>query len=416
MNALLKNAALALAAVGASVVLAEGVLRLAAPRYEYAAASVHQRDAGRMITRRPDTAYTRAHPDTGVRHPVIHNNLGMRQHRTIPLEKAAGEVRVGIFGDSFTENARIAAPYAFSEVLDHLLNASGGRFTVLNFGVDGYATDQSWLYYQSAEAARDLDVVLYVFATNDVRGLYENDLLELGADGEIVRKPPPKAAWWIPIASRLYLTYLAIDVRNRIAAARGETDASYDPIEARVLERMRSERDARTRDATSEAIADDFRGGEPSERSRVWVRLLQAVVERWRGEVEGAGGRFYVVLLPRAKEGLAAPLFPDARVINLWEAFQGDGVEPRSWVFRRDGHWNELGNQLAAIHIYQRLAADLGLVALDDTGIRRALGVYYSVFDDTWRPTRWVEWNALDPGAAAALRRRYAHLEDPAAR
>ena len=412
MNALFKNAALVLASVAASLVLGEGVLRLAVPRYEYAAASVHERDAGRMITREPDTAYTRAHPDTGARHPVIHNNLAMRQHRTIPLEKAPGEVRIGVFGDSFTENARIAVPYAFSEVLDHLLNASGGRFTVLNFGVDGYATDQSWLYYESAEAARDLDVVLYVFATNDVRGLYENGLLELGADGGIVRKAPPRVAWWIPVASRLYLTYLAIDVRNRIALARGGSDASYDPLEARVLEQMRSERDERTRDRTSEAIAEDFRRGEVSEGSRTWVALLQAIVERWRREAEEGGGRFYVVLLPRPKEGLAAALFPGARVVNLWEAFQSDGVEPRSWTFRHDGHWNELGNQLAAIHIYQRLAPDLGFAPLDDAGIRRALGVYYSVFGDAWRPTAWVEWGPVEPAAAAALRHRYVHLED----
>ena len=53
MNSLAKNVAVLLVAVLLALVLAEAVLRLAIPRYEYAAASVHERDAGRLIVRTP---------------------------------------------------------------------------------------------------------------------------------------------------------------------------------------------------------------------------------------------------------------------------------------------------------------------------------------------------------------------------
>jgi hypothetical protein len=413
VSSLIKNLALLALSLLVALVLAELALRAFVPRYEYAAGSVHERDAGRLIVRRPSSSYTRPHPDSGVRHPVIHNNLALRQHRDVPLEKPPGEVRIGVFGDSFTENPRVPAPYAFTEVLDYLLNTTRPGFNVLNFGVDGYATDQAWLYAQSAPAATSLDVVLYVFAANDVRGLYENDLLALGPDGAIVRKPPPPVAWWVPWLSRLHLTYLALDVRNRIQGA-SDAGEAYDPLEARILEEMRDARDRRTRDATSEAIAGDLKRGEVSARSEGWVDLLLAIAGRWRDDVEADGGRFYVVLLPRPKEGLAEPLFRDFQVINLWRGFEEAGIEPEAWRFQKDGHWNELGNQDAAILLYERLARDLDLPALDRATLERALGTWYTSFDAGWSPTRFVEPVELDPQRAAALRQRYVPLEQEA--
>jgi hypothetical protein len=411
MTAFFKNVALLLVSGAVALGLAEGALRIFAPRYEYAASSVHQRDSGRLIHRKPDTAYTRPHPDTGVRHPVIHNNLALRQHRDVPVEKPDGEIRIGVFGDSFTENPRVPAPYAFSEVLDRLLNATRPGFNVLNFGVDGYATDQAWLYHQSTAAARDLDVVLYVFAANDVRGLYENDLLDLDGAGRIVRKPAPAVDWWIPLVSRFYLTYLFVDVRNRLGGADSAGDDFYDPIEARVVEHMRSQRDTRTRDDTSDAIAGDFKQGVVSDTSRRWVTLLQAIAGAWRDGVESRGARFYVVLLPRPKEGLAEPLFDGFRVINLWRAFEERGLSGEPWRFRNDGHWNELGNHLAALFLYDGLAPDLGLEPLSAERIRRVMGEYYAAFGTGATPVDFVDAPEPVPTRDAALRNRYVPLE-----
>jgi hypothetical protein len=380
------------------------------PRYEYAAASVHERDAGRLIVRTPGSRYTRPHPDTGARHVVIHNNLALRQHRDLQPRKPLGETRIGVFGDSFTENVRLPAPHGFTEVLDFLLNRVSPRpVEVLNFGVDGYATDQSWLYYESAEAARGLDVVLYVFAANDVRGLYENALLRLDEDGEIVRLPAPHVAWWIPWLSRLHVTYLALDVRSRLARP-GTGDDFYDPMEARVVERMRDERDARTRDPVSGAIADDFKQGVVSESSREWVDLLQRLVRRWRDDVEAGGGRFYVVLLPRAKEGLAEPLFAGTPVINLWREFQARGWSEEPWRFANDPHWNELGNARAATVLYERLARDLGLPA-EAPG--PALAEWYAAFPPGPPLAERIAPATPPADTVEALRARYQALEAP---
>lgn len=408
MLSLAKNLALLLVSGLLALVAAEGVLRVAYPRYEYAAAADHERDAVRLIVRKPNTRYSRPHPDTGVRHLVIHNNLALHQDRDIQPHKPLGETRIGVFGDSFTENVRIAAPHEFSEVLDYLLNRVSPRpVEVLNFGVDGYATDQAWLYYESAEAARDLDVVLYVFAANDVRGLYENHLLRLDPDGEIRHLPPPHVAWWIPLLSRLQLTYLVLDVRSRLAGV-GTGDDFYDPMRARVLERMRNDRDVRTRDSVSSAIADDFKQGVVSPSSRPWVDLLQHIVRRWRDQVKARGGRFYVVLLPRPKEGLAEPLFAGIPVINLWRGFQEHGWSHEPWRFVHDPHWNELGNARAAELLYARLAKDLGLKA---PPAGPALATWYGVFDPGNSLAGQIVPVPPSPEVAAALRAHYTPLD-----
>jgi hypothetical protein len=408
MISVAKNLALVFVSALLALVLAEGVLRFALPRYEYAAASVHERDAGRLIVRRPGARYTRPHPDSGVRHEVIHNNLALHQHRDVQERKPLGQTRIGIFGDSFTENVRVAAPHAFGEVLDFLLNRVSARpLEVLNFGVDGYATDQSWLYYENAETARNLDVVLYVFAANDVRGLYENALLRLGPDGELERLAAPRVAWWIPWVSRLHITYLALDVRSRLAGA-GSGDDFYDPMETRVVEQMRNERDERTRDVVSDAIATDFKEGRVSPRSREWVDLLQHLLRRWRADVEAHGGRLYVVLLPRPKEGLAEPIFAGLPVINLWREFEARGWSEEPWRFANDPHWNELGNARAATVLYERLARDLGL---DAPPADPALAEWYGVFDAGDALAGRIVPAPTTAERAAELRDRYVPLE-----
>ena len=126
-----------------SLGLVESGLRLFAPRYAGPAAAVFDEDAVRLRKRRPNTRSSAAHPDTRAPHVVIHNALGMRQHRPIAPEPADGEIRIGLFGDSFTENLRLPVAYSLSEVLDYLLRRQTEQVTVLNFGVDSYGLDQS---------------------------------------------------------------------------------------------------------------------------------------------------------------------------------------------------------------------------------------------------------------------------------
>ena len=405
---------LALAALGVSLALAEAALRIAAPRYAYAADARHRGDSVRIWSREPLRAYTREHPDTGRSHTVLHNNLALRQHRDIAEQAAPGELRVGLFGDSFTDNLKVPVAYSLSEVLDFLLNQHGPAVTVLNFGLAGYGTGQSYLRYRDSPAARDLDEVVYVFCANDVRNVYETALFSLQETGELVQNAPPPGNALIAMLSRLYLTYLVVDARNRLVGlAAGDAPESPRAFDETRREERAAARATRTKDDVAGRIHVGLYRGEASAALETYTNLVSALVARWREEANAEGAGFQVVLLPRRVEHDQAALFEDSRVTDLYPAFENYRLPEGFWRFENDGHWNEIGNQFAAVHLYRVLAPSLGLVPMTDAEIRRALGRYYTALETGEARTsdRWRDPARADPAAEAALRARYLGLE-----
>ena len=89
------------------------------------------------------------HPDLGYPVESLYNDISIRNHAgndKADIEKFAGDV-VGFFGDSFTENCRVDDDFAFTSVLQKSLDPD--KTLVLNFGIDGYGLDQSYLKYSS---------------------------------------------------------------------------------------------------------------------------------------------------------------------------------------------------------------------------------------------------------------------------
>lgn len=392
-----------------SVAAAEIFLRLFVGRYEYASDSQHERHVARIWSRVPGSVYTRAHPDTQRRHRVIHNDLGLRQHRSIAPSAAEGEVRVGFFGDSSTENLRLPVHESFTEVLDYLLNLHGRAVTVLNFGVDGYGTDQSFLYWEESQASRDLDFALYVFDKNDVRNLYENGLFELDSAGLLVRRPPAATPPWIRAISRFHLTYLLIDARNRLASRAGAPREQEEvPLTARWAHRERAER---YRDAIGLALQRELEQGMDSQALLEHVAIFRAILDRWREGAQRRGTRFVVVLLPSSPQGIAERLLEGYEVIDLRESFRARGLAPAEWRFVHDGHWNERGNELAARELHRTLTEALGWPPLAAGRVDAELCDYYASFEGSWRPAGCAAFEAPPAEKVDAIRSRYTDLE-----
>jgi hypothetical protein len=396
----------------------EVALRTMYPRYEFAAESDYVRDAQRIYVRQPWSAEIREHVDSGEPYPLLRNNLGMHQHRSIPIEKVKGEVRVGFFGDSFTENVRLYAPHSFTEVLDHLLQRHSGVHTVLNFGVDGYGTDQSYLAFRDAPAAQDLDHIYYVFCANDIRNLYETQIFRLSDEGELIQRPAPMSSWWRSLISKLHVTYFFLDFKNRISVRfGGEAQSVADHVyrfRRAVASGQRLEQSERSHDAEADGIEDDLLSAVASDRSQHYIKLMQRLLGRWRAEATARGASFHVVLLPSEQESTQAKLFEGYSLINLSREFQRYSIAERDWTFENDGHWNEFGNQLAARALYLHLASALGLEPYPPLEIDHAINDYYSAW-----PLRWQTPKANSPGKQspernlAAVRRRYSELEQP---
>ena len=347
------------------------------------------------------------HPDSGESHSVIHNALGMRQHRPISVEPTVGEIRIGLFGDSFTENTNLPVAYSLSEVLDYLLRRQSDRITVLNFGVESYGLDQSYLSYLHATPAKHLDHVVYVFFGNDIRNLYENQLYSLDDGGKLVSLAAPSRPWWVPIVSRLALSYLVIDAGYWMLGRTG----GYEPLSDEVMQWLaRRARRERYQDETATRMDFDFDTGTETEEMGHYWELARVIVGEWAREAALRQDGFRVVALPYLPESRVADRFAPHRVLNLFQEFDIYGFSSTRWTFAKNLHWNELGNLLAAVHLYRDFAPTLPGTPMTDREIRRSVHAYYRAFGG-WQPPVLKESWEVPVKELEAIRHRYLALE-----
>ena len=395
------NVALAVASCLAGFALVEVALRVFHPKYEHLAAAPFVRDPILRYAREPNRRGFFLHPDTGERHPFHHNNFGSRQHRNFSAADLEPSVNVGFFGDSFTENARMDAPFSFTEPLDHLLNvnarqgAEGRGFNLLNFGVDGYSTHQSLLRYETWALRGALDHVFYVY--------FENDLVE----NQAFHAWRPGTHPFAPLG-KLHLSHLVLYVAGRLSTSLATRDSSPSVSLKRGLP------PDRTAALTPPRHAPDR------------YTLFRQLLRRFKAAAEGDGASFQLVRLPDipcdvecrpiGKEGRGSPeSFSVATIVaeegvetvNLQNCFAelAPAHARKSWwrsplKFRGDAHWNEAGNRLAAVCLHRFLAGRLGLPPLPRHEVAQVLDRYYAAFE---APA------PADP-AAAAIRARYAAL------
>lgn len=406
----------------------EGILRAFVARYEPVEAALEQ-DSLRLYRRRPGSHISMADPDTGLVHPVIYNGLTLRQHREFSEEDLGSDVNLGFFGDSFVENLRVPAAETFVEVLDYLLNLDGQRFNVLNFGVSGYGTDQSYITYRHGDLTPRLDHVFYVLCANDLRNIFANDLYDLDARGGLIRRPAPESPWWIPVLSRLHVTYLLLELKHVVQlhlAGQGDRGAgdevekllrdALQPVDRQALDetRLQRARDDRFESERARAITRLISKGRWNADVARTIATFQALLVAWRDRVQEQGGHFSVVLLPRPREDRFVDLVPEGiEVINLYRIFAAGnpGYSYADISFRYDNHWNQRGNLAAARALHEQLAPRLGLPRRSKDEIDAALATYYSALPGEWKPQLEVPATPAAAESAGPIRRKYLALE-----
>ena len=388
-----------------ALVLAEGLVRLLLPSFGDLAASPMDRHAYRIHANPRGHEGEWHHPDTEESHRIIHNDLGLRQHRPFDVEKPGDTARIGLFGDSFTENLRLEAPYSLSEPLDYLLNEAGLTAEVLNFGTDSYGTDQVWLQYRDEAPARSLDVVVYLFCHNDLTDLLANRLFTLSPEGDLRYRPVPETRLAVRAVRRFALTYLALFVRSRLVD-RSTHFGWYDPDTATT----------RQQELVARRGLPPYLIFEKSERRERALALFRTLVREMQRETRRRGQELLVVLLPR--NGMANALVAvelaglGVPALDLFQTFLADRAI-RDSFFERDPHWNEEGNKVAAVHLFRHLAAERGLPG-GDAFVRRTLTRYYGAFDRDRVTGRWLDAALPAPAERERIRARYLALEGDA--
>ena len=432
----LTNLSLLLASCLLGFFLCEIFLRQFYPKYQSAAEAQYDYDAIRVWSTGANQRGRERHPDTGLYYPYYHNNLGMRQHRDFSEENLDSATNISFLGDSFVENRRMESQYSFTEPLDYILGLGQERFNILNLGVDGYGTGQSFLRYENFRYAKNLNYVFYVYIPNDLRNIYEMNLFYLDEVGALVRNEAIWSPWWVRIVSGLHTSYLLLEVGQQFPFVARDIFSHMEEylvgkMSASAKEHLRVEHRERYHSPIADGIEHDFTEGRMnSEDVENSVIIFQQLILLWKELAEEYGGKFYIVLLPIVKGELShsalrsmiasIPTIPGGEidVINLYECFNDyvKGLDQREWRyqpyrFKNDGHWNEGGNQLATVCLYRFLEQELGLPVQSDESLREALFTYYSSFEGWMPDERWIKEVPVPPHVRDSIRDKYLALE-----
>jgi hypothetical protein len=224
--------------------------------------------------------------------------------------KPAGIYRIGFFGDSYTESEQVPLADTFFRRIEGRLRPD--RVECLAFGTDGYSTLQSYLNCMRWAPRFNLDLVVYVFCENDVsdqiRELKGADTIPypvLNADGRgftvdnsFRKRYGSKNRVYFRVLD--YLTSHSLVLST--LSSRLKLLAKYG-VKMRVTEADRTNPVAPTgrggrRAGENRGFVDEW---PDSLRNHAWT-LEEAVISRWKREVEAEGRRFALMYIPREDE------------------------------------------------------------------------------------------------------------------
>jgi len=99
--------------------------------------------------------------------PVAINSLGLRSPEVVPVPP--GGQRVLLLGDSMIAGFEVPEEQHVRSLLERELTAKLERpIQVVNAGVRGYGTDQTWMYFKERGYHLKPDVVVFVHSSNDL--------------------------------------------------------------------------------------------------------------------------------------------------------------------------------------------------------------------------------------------------------
>lgn len=93
---------------------------------------------------------------------------GIRTDRDVAVDHPPSELRVALFGDSFTFGDEVGQDQTWGAALERSLGARGVPSEVLNFGVNAYGMDQAFLRWRVHGRRYRPDVVIFGFHGEDV--------------------------------------------------------------------------------------------------------------------------------------------------------------------------------------------------------------------------------------------------------
>lgn len=261
----------------------------------------------------------------------------------------------------------------------------------------------AYLQMTDEGAYLDIDIFVYMYFLNDVHNILRNVLVELTADGRVryVLARPPGVA--LRFARRFYVTYLLLEAlpsfRSTLARSEYDAGALLDLLE--------------TRSNRNRAMIELGRATHLQAQGMVF---FEALVRDMKRLAESRSANFFAVVVPDKSNGGSRQEY--RRVEEVFRAHDVESLNPpealRSrpqpyvdFFFRKDGHWNEQGNLVAAVSLFEFLARRLGLSGVGDEFIRTQLTTYCGSFPERIGASAWLGTAAVPEASAEAIAEKY---------
>jgi hypothetical protein len=311
------------------------------------------------------------------------------------MPKPDGVFRILVLGDSFMEGYAVSDEDTFARQLEAVARQAGlENVDVMNMGMEGYGTLQSYLAYVEEGMSYDPDLVLLgFFASNDVQDNYRplQDTL-LGESTHTVTSRPFLSSWdqgeWV-IMQPDYEG--AMELYNRRERWSRWQKVRVLSLLGRAFATYWEEQEKSSRTGSSAALDDTLWAGvhyceETPQYTEGWAVTEQILVEL-DGVVRESGAQLVVFTVPSREESdleyaqqvintLNAPgilCFEEGvanrRILSILErnhipgidllpSFRSGVTEEGRVLFARDNHWNAEGYSLAAQAVFEMLSAE----------------------------------------------------------
>src|SRR3990170_3932601 len=281
--------------------------------------------------------------------PGTINSKGLRE-REYTYEKEDGVFRVLILGDSFTASLEVPLEQTWHEVLEAELNKAGlrpRRVEVIAAGIQGWSTDQQYLYYLDEGYRYRPDLVLVQFYPNDIygNGLEVQKLTRVSTETD---KP-----FFVLDNDRLVLTdpFRTEQETQTAVRARGPLGVVKDFLRShlrtyRLVAQVKQARAGSRRPRIPFCYEYDGVPPElftyapefPREYKAAW-EVTARVIEELKSETAKRGQRFAVLYMPDRRQVLPREW---QRTLECWPA-----AARRSWDLDKPNHLlNDLLTQL----------------------------------------------------------------------
>jgi hypothetical protein len=285
------------------------------------------------------------------------NSLGLRGPEIGPL--APGTRRVLLLGDSMVAGFEVEYEETFGALLqDEMSRALGAPVEVINAGVRGYGTDQSYLYYRERGRALEADAVVLFHSGNDpednvtlhrMRRPFGKPAFAFGADGALdwVNHPTPE----YPICSHVRMgpTFEVERADGRLDRAMCRAQlALFDHSALFGVIATRLQTHPRLTSALYHLGSSDGEAAPPADPGAdPRARLTAALVIELARTVRADGAAFLLVTedyaLPSLDHDALAAAGIEAHVVTPVHA-EGPGYR-----FRNDSHLTPRGHERVAI-------------------------------------------------------------------